>query len=93
MFLCAGKTRIKEAAGQARRDIIVTFEHLKPAAPNTLKALVDLDAMKVAIPNVRVRFHKFNDAFEASLEGFFLAGWKDFSLAGLEHLNEDLQDA
>jgi hypothetical protein len=85
MFLCAGKTRMKEAAGQARMDIIVNFEHLKPATPNALKALVDPGAMKVAIPHVRVRFHKSEDAFEASLEGFFLAG--------LKHLNEDLQDA
>ena len=73
--------------------IIVNFEHLKLTAPNALKALVDSDAMKVAIQNVRVRFHKFNDAFEASLEGFFLAGWQGLSLASLEHLNEDLQDA
>jgi hypothetical protein len=49
--------------------------------------------MKVAIPNVRVRFHKFKDAFEASLEGFSVAGLQGFSLAGLEHLNEDLKDA
>jgi len=47
--------------------------------------LVDSDAMKVAIPNVKVRYRKFKDAFEASLQGF--------PLAGIEHLNEDLQDA
>ena len=65
--------------------IIVNFEHLKLATPDALKALVDSDAMKAAIPDVRVRFRKFKDAFEASVEGF--------SLAGLEHLNEDLNDA
>jgi hypothetical protein len=77
--------RIKEAADQARMDIIVNFEHLKLATPDALKALVDSDAMKVAIPHVKVRYRKFKDAFEASLQGF--------SLAGLDLLNEDLQDA
>ncbi len=48
--------RIKEAANQARMDIIVNFEHLKLATPDALKALVDSDAMKIAIPDVRVRF-------------------------------------
>ena len=67
-------------------DIIVNFEHLKLATPDALKALVDSDAMKAAIPNVKVRFRKFKDAFETSLQGL--------SLAGIElNLNEDLQDA
>ena len=77
--------RIKDAADQARMDIIVNFEHLKLATPDALKALVDSDAMKAAIPHVKVRYRKFKDAFETSLQGF--------SLAGLEYLNEDLQDA
>ena len=66
-------------------DTIVNFEHLKLATPDALKALVDSDAMKVVIPNVKVRFRKFKDAFEASLQGF--------SLVGFEHLHEELQDA
>ena len=77
--------RIKEAVNQARMDIVVNFEHLKLATPDALKALVDSDSMKVAIPGVRVRLCKFKDAFEASLEGF--------SFAGLEHLNEDVKNA
>ena len=66
-------------------DTIVNFEHLKLATPDALKALVASDAMKVTIPNVKVRFRKFKDAFEASLQGF--------SLAGFEHLHEDSQYA
>jgi hypothetical protein len=85
--------RIKEAAKHARMDIIVNFEHLKLATPDALKALMDSDAMKVTIPNVKVRFRKFKDAFESSLQGFSLSGLQGFSLAGLEHLNEDSQDA
>jgi hypothetical protein len=85
--------RVKEAANQARMDIIVNFEHLKLATPDALKALMDSDAMKISIPDVRVRFRKFKDAFQAALEGFSLAGLQGFSLAGLDHLNEDSQDA
>jgi len=77
--------RMKVAAEKARMDIIVNFEHLKLAAPDALKALVDAEAIKHAIPNVKVRYRKFTDAFETALQGF--------SLAGLEILSEDLQDA
>ena len=66
-------------------DTIVNFEHLKLAAPDALKSLVGSDAMKVVIPNVKVHFRKFKNAFEASLQGF--------PLAGFEHLHEELQDA
>ncbi|MDF0645536.1 MAG: radical SAM protein [Nitrospira sp.] len=77
--------RMKVAAEKARMDIIVNFEHLKLAAPDALKALVDAEAIKRAIPNVKVRYRKFTDAFETALQGL--------SLAGLEILSEDLQDA
>lgn len=77
--------RMKEAAEQAKLDIIVNFEHLKLAAPEALKALVDSESIKAAVPHVKVRYRKFKDAFETSLQGL--------SLAGLEFLSEDLQDA
>jgi radical SAM superfamily enzyme YgiQ (UPF0313 family) len=77
--------RIKHAAEQAKMDVIVNFEHLKLATPDALKALIDTEAIKAAIPNVKLRYVKFKDAFEASLQGL--------SLGGLEFLSEDLQDA
>jgi hypothetical protein len=77
--------RINEAAENAKLDIIVNFEHLKLAAPDALKALIDSEAIKAAVPHVKVRYRKFKDAFETSLQGF--------SLAGLEMLSEDFQDA
>lgn len=77
--------RIKEAAERARMDIIVNFEHLKLATPDALRALMDLEAIKAAAPSVKVRYRKFKDAFETSLQGL--------SVAGLEVLSEDLQDA
>ena len=63
-----------EAAEQAKMDIIVNFEHLKLATPDALKALVDSDAIKAAVPNVKVRYRKFKDAFESSLQGLSLVG-------------------
>jgi radical SAM superfamily enzyme YgiQ (UPF0313 family) len=77
--------RIKEAAERARMDIIVNFEHLKLATPDALKALMDLEAIKAAAPSVKVRYRKFKDAFETSLQSL--------SVAGVEVLSEDLQDA
>jgi enterochelin esterase-like enzyme len=77
--------RIKEAAESAKMDIIVNFEHLKLAAPEALRALVDSEAIKATVPHVKVRYRKFKDAFETSLQGL--------SLAGLEMLTEDFQDA
>jgi hypothetical protein len=78
-------TRITEAADKARLDIIVNFEHLKQATPDALRTLIDSDTIRAAVPHVKVRYRKFRDAFEASLQGL--------SLAGIELLSEDIQDA
>ena len=77
--------RIREAAEKAKMDVIVNFEHLTLAAPDALKTLVDCAAIKAAVPHVKVRYRKFKDAFETSMQGL--------SLAGLEMLIEDFQDA
>lgn len=77
--------RIKDAAEKARMDVIINFEHLKLATPDALKALIDSEAVSAAIPHVKVRYRKFRDAFEASLQGL--------SLSGIELLSEDFQDA
>ncbi len=77
--------RLKDASEKARMDVIINFEHLKQATPDALKALVDAEAIKAAFPNVKVRYRKFKDAFEASLQGL--------SLSGIEFLSEDFQDA
>jgi hypothetical protein len=77
--------RLTEAADKARLDIIVNFEHLKQATPDALRALIDSEAIRAAVPHVKVRYRKFRDAFEASLQGL--------SLSGIELLSEDFQDA
>ena len=83
---CPGTDQSNQGSGRkGKMDMIVNFEHLKLAAPDALKALIDSDAMKAAVPNVKVRYRKFKDAFETSMQGL--------SLAGFEMLTEDLQDA
>ncbi len=77
--------RVKEAADKARMDIIINFEHLKLATPDALKALIDSESVKAAVPHVKVRYRKFRDAFEASLQGL--------SLSSIDLLSEDFQDA
>jgi radical SAM superfamily enzyme YgiQ (UPF0313 family) len=78
-------TRITEAANKARLDIIVNFEHLTQATPDALRTLIDSEAIRAAVPHVKVRYRKFRDAFEASMQGL--------SLSGIELLSEDFQDA
>lgn len=77
--------RLKEAADKVRLDVIINFEHLKQATPEALKALMDSEAITAALPHVKVRYRKFRDAFETSLQGF--------SLSGIDLLNEDCHDA
>jgi radical SAM superfamily enzyme YgiQ (UPF0313 family) len=77
--------RLRDASDKVRMDVIINFEHLKHATPDALRTLIDCDAIKAAVPNAKVRYRKFRDAFEASLQGL--------SLSGIEFLSEDLQDA
>lgn len=76
--------RITEAVKKARLDIIVNFEHLKHATLDTLRALLDGEALKAVMTYAKVRYRKFKAAFEASLHGL--------SIHGLDMLSEDFQD-
>ena len=78
-------TRIKQAAEQAKIDIIVNFEHLKHATPKALETLLNNDSLKAVAPYAKIRYRKFTAAFASALEGF--------TLSGLEILQEDWQDA
>jgi radical SAM superfamily enzyme YgiQ (UPF0313 family) len=78
-------TRIKQAAEQAKMDIIVNFEHLKHATPKALETLLNHDALNAIAPHAKIRYRKFTAAFASALEGF--------TLSGLDMLKEDWQDA
>jgi len=77
--------RIKQAAEQAKIDIIVNFEHLKHATPKALETLLNNDSLKAVAPYAKIRYRKFTAAFASALEGF--------TLSGLEILQEDWHDA
>ena len=77
--------RIKQAAEQAKIDIIVNFEHLKHATPKALETLLNNDSLKAVAPYAKIRYRKFTAAFASALEGC--------TLSGLEILQEDWQDA
>ncbi len=66
-------------------DIIVNFEHLREATPGALQTLLEGEALKAVAPYAKVRYRKFKAAFESALQ--------DFSLKGLDLLEEDWQDA
>jgi radical SAM superfamily enzyme YgiQ (UPF0313 family) len=78
-------TRIKQAAEQAKIDIIVNFEHLRHATPKALETLLKNDSLKAVAPYAKIRYRKFTAAFASALEGF--------TLSGLEILQEDWHDA
>jgi radical SAM superfamily enzyme YgiQ (UPF0313 family) len=62
-------TRIKQAASQARLDVIISFEHLRQAAPDALRALVDRTTWRSMLPATQVRYLKLKTAFEAAFAG------------------------
>ena len=79
------KTRLADAARNAKLDIIVNFEHVRHATPQALATLLDGEFFKKAAPSARVRYRKIQDAFASSLAGM--------SFHGVDLLAEDLRDA
>ncbi len=64
--------RIKDAAQQARMDIVVNFEHLRQATPGAIQMLLDQDVLKAVAPYAKLRYRKLKDAFDSALEGLTL---------------------
>ncbi|MCY3955021.1 MAG: radical SAM protein [Nitrospira sp.] len=64
--------RIKDAAQQARMDIVVNFEHLRQATPKAIRMLLDQDVLKAVAPYAKLRYRKLKDAFHSALEGLTL---------------------
>ncbi len=61
--------RIKDAAQQARMDIVVNFEHLRQATPRAIQMLLDQDVLQAVTPYAKLRYRKLKDAFHSALEG------------------------
>ncbi len=64
--------RIKDAAQQARMDIVVNFEHLRQATPGAIQMLLDQDVLTAVTPYAKLRYRKLQDAFHSALEGLTL---------------------
>ena len=77
--------RIKDAAQQARMDIIVNFEHLRQATPDAIHTLLDGDMLKAIAPYANLRYRKFKDAFQTALQ--------ELTLPDSDLLEEIPQDA
>lgn len=61
--------RIKDAAQQARMDIVVNFEPLRQATPKAIQMLLDQDVLQSVTPYAKLRYRKLKDAFHSALEG------------------------
>ena len=60
--------RITKAAKQTKMDIVVNFEHLKHATPKAIQTLFDGDIIQSVTPYATLRYRKFKEAFQATLQ-------------------------
>jgi hypothetical protein len=59
--------RIKQAAQNAKMDIIVNFEHLKHATPKAIQTLLDGEILKTITPHANLRYRKLKEAFQSAV--------------------------
>lgn len=76
------KKRVLQAAKKARMNIVINFEHIKYAAPEAIRALLDWKKLHRLVPAVRVRVTNLNASFKETVA--------HLSLSGLEISKEEL---
>jgi len=59
--------RIKQAARDAKMDIVVNFENLKQATPKAIHTLLDGEILKAITPHTKLRYRKLKEAFQAAV--------------------------
>ncbi len=59
--------RIKQAAQNAKMDIIVNFENLKHATPKAIQTLLDGEILKTITPHANLRYRKLKEAFHLAM--------------------------
>jgi hypothetical protein len=59
--------RIKQAAQNAKMDIIVNFENLKQATPKAIHTLLDTEILKAITPHANLRYRKLKEAFHSTV--------------------------
>ena len=70
--------RIRQAALDAKMDIVVNFEHLKHATPKAIHTLLDGEILKAITPHVNLRYLKLKEAFQATVAELGLDDWDIF---------------
>ncbi|MDX1412336.1 MAG: DUF4070 domain-containing protein, partial [Nitrospirales bacterium] len=60
--------RIKQAAREAKMDIVVNFEHLKQATPKAIQTLLDGKKVQAITPYAKLRYRKLKEAFQAAVQ-------------------------
>jgi restriction endonuclease S subunit len=71
-------TRIKQAAQDAKMDIVVNFEHLKQATPKAIQTLLDGEILKAITPHANLRYRKLKESFQASVDEMAIGDWDIF---------------
>ncbi|HEY5648258.1 MAG TPA: STAS domain-containing protein, partial [Nitrospiria bacterium] len=76
------KKRVLKAAKKAHTDIVINFEHLRYAAPEAIRALLDWDRLRKVAPSVKIKVMNLKASFKETLG--------NLSLAGLEVSKEEI---
>jgi radical SAM superfamily enzyme YgiQ (UPF0313 family) len=77
--------RIKQAARDAKMDIVVNFENLKQATPKAIHTLLDGEVLKAITPHTKLRYRKLKEAFQSSVS--------EISFGDLDLFDESTQHA
>ncbi len=59
--------RIKQAAKDAKMDIVVNFEHVRQATPKAIHTLLDGELLQTITPYAKLRYRKLKEAFQTVL--------------------------
>jgi hypothetical protein len=70
--------RIKQAARDAKMDIVVNFENLKQATPKAIQTLLDGEILQAITPHTKLRYRKLKEAFQSTVSEISLGDWDLF---------------
>jgi radical SAM superfamily enzyme YgiQ (UPF0313 family) len=59
--------RIKQAARDAKMDIVVNFENLRQATPKAIHTLLDGELLQAITPHTKLRYRKLKEAFQSTV--------------------------
>ncbi len=77
--------RIKQAARDAKMDIVVNFENLRQATPKAIHTLLDGEILRAITPHTKLRYRNLKEAFQSTVS--------EISLGELDLFEESAQHA